>query len=164
LAVNTNAALWGQRSNFPQFQAEVAYEKDLWGKAAFRGRPRPFVVNVGAGITNINYQGGRIVNGAGTWGQNVYRPIGVGTPLVVNNQTLTPWVVQATMFIPVLATKTDNLKNTASLTASVPDRPGPQLFGNGRDADNTWFRYDSPGWRFIPGTATPVFEAVTVAN
>jgi hypothetical protein len=157
-AVNTNSALIGQRSNFPQFQAEVAFEKDLWGKAAFRGRPRPFVVNVGAGITRINYQGGRIVNGA-TWGQNVYRPIGVGTPLVVNNQTLTPWVVQATMFIPVLSTKTQNLKNTASLTVQFQIGQGQSFIGNARDADNTWFRYDSPGYRFNPGTATPVFEA-----
>jgi hypothetical protein len=167
-SVNTNAALWGQNSNFPQFQAEVAYEKDLWGKAAFRGRPRPFVVNVGGGVTSINYQGGSLA-GAATWGGvpwrpvgapgtgDQYTPIGLGTAasprLVVNNQTLTPWVVQATMFIPILVTKTNNLKNTASLTVQFQIGQGQSFIGNGRDADNTWFRYDSPGNRWNPGAA-----------
>jgi hypothetical protein len=157
-AANTNAALWGQNSNFPQFQAEVTFEKDLWGKAGFAGRPRGFVANLAGGITRMNYQGGRLV-GAATWGRDAFQGIGAN-PLVTNNQTLTPWVIQATLFIPVLSTTTQNLKNTASLTVQFQIGQGHSFYGNGRDADNSWFRYDSGGYRFIPGTATPVFEAV----
>jgi hypothetical protein len=69
-------------------------------------------------------------------------------------------VVQATLFIPVMTTKTDNLKNTASISVQFYVGQGLSFIGNGLDTDNTWFRYDSPGWRFAPGTATPVFEAV----
>jgi hypothetical protein len=153
---NTNAALWGQRSNFPQFQGQIQFEKDLWGKAGSGGRPRGFVANVSAGITRINYQGGRLA-GAGTWGFNQFRAIGVPN-LVNQSQTLVPWVVQATLFIPVLTTTTQNLKNTANITAQFYIGQGLSFIGNGRDADNSWFRYDTPAWRFAPGTAVPVFE------
>jgi hypothetical protein len=159
-AANT-AALWGQNSNFPQFQGEVMFEKDLWGKAGFGGRPRGFVANVGAGITKINYQGGRLINGA-TWGNDAFQPIGNinVTPIVANSQTLVPWVVQATLFIPILTTKTENLKNTANVTVQFQIGQGHSFYGNGLDGDNSWFRYDAPGWRFAPGTSIPVFEAV----
>jgi hypothetical protein len=155
-SINTGSFLGGQRSNFPQFQAEVAFEKDLWGKAGFGGRPRGFVANVGAGITRLNYQGGSL-NGAGTWGRDQFTAIGVPN-LVNQSQTLVPWVVQATMFIPVLTTTTENLKNTANITVQFYVGQGLSFIGNGRDADNSFFRYDNPSWRFARGTAIPVFE------
>ncbi len=153
---NTGATLWGQRSTFPQFQAQVEFEKDLYGKAGFGGRPRGFVANLSGGITRINYQGGSI-NGAGTWGRDQFTAIGVPN-LVNNNQTLVPWVVQATLFIPVLTTTTQNLKNTANITAQFYVGQGLSFIGNGLDADNSFFRYDAPGWRFARATALPVFE------
>jgi hypothetical protein len=135
----------------------VTYEKDLWGKAAFYGRPRGFTANVAAGITRINYQGGRLI-GAGTWGEDRFQAIGNNVPLINNSQTLVPWVVQGTLFIPVLATQTQDLTGTMSLTTQFQIGEGHSFYGNGLDGDNTWFRYDSPGWRYNPGTATPVFE------
>ncbi len=161
ISVNTGNALWGQNSNIPQFQAEVMFEKDLWGKAGFGGRPRGFVANVGAGITKINYQGGRIFGA--TFGNDVFQPIGAN-PLVVNNKSVVPWMIQATLFIPVMTTKTENLKNTANVTAQFYIGQGLAAFGNDLDSNNTWFRYDAPGFRFIPGTATPAFEVVYRRN
>jgi hypothetical protein len=133
----------------------VTYEKDLWGKAAFYGRPRGFTANVAAGITRINYQGGRL-NNAGTWGEDQFQAIGNHVPLINNSQTLVPWVVQGTLFIPVLTTTTQDLRNTASITANFQIGEGHSFYGNGRDADNTWFHYDSPGFRFNPGTTNSV--------
>ena len=40
----------------PQFQAKLAYEADLWGKAAFYGRPRGFVAQVMGGWQRTRYQ------------------------------------------------------------------------------------------------------------
>ncbi len=158
-SVNTGAALWGQNATFPQFQGEVTYEKDLWGKAGFGGRPRGFVANVGAAITRINYQGGRIIDPttgfALTWGDNNYQAVG-GIPLVNESQTLVPWVVQATLFIPVLATKTENLRGTMSVTVQFYIGQGLSFIGNGRDADNSWFKYSNPGW--INGTQVLFYD------
>jgi hypothetical protein len=163
-AVNVGgAALTGQRSNFPQFGGQVQYEKDLWGKAGSGGRPRGFVANVSAGITRINYQGGSLA-GAATWGgvpPNIgavtfrgdqYDAIGAAN-LAVNNQTLIPWVVQATLFIPLMTTTTQNLKNTANITAQFYIGQGLSFIGNDTDANNSWFRYDNPGNRWSAGTA-----------
>jgi hypothetical protein len=142
-ASSTNGALWGQNTAFPQFQGQVIYEKDLYGKAAFAGRPRGFVADFGAGVQHLTYLGGRLV-GAATFGQNNYRFIG-NRPLVQNDtQTLTPWVVQGTLFIPVLVTHNNNLAGTASLTIQGHIGQGFSFFGDGADSDNSFFKYDSP--------------------
>ena len=55
-------------------------------------------------------------------------------------------MVQGTLFIPVLVTHTDNLAGTASVTVQGQIGQGFSFFGNGADADNSFFRYDSPGF------------------
>jgi hypothetical protein len=141
-AANTGA-LWGQFSTMPQFQGQVIFEKDLYGKAAFAGRPRGFVADFGAGIQNLTYEGGQL-NGAVTYGQNAFQGIG-GRGLVQNqNQVLTPWVVQGTLFIPILVTHNNNLAGTASMTLQGHIGQGFSFFGNGTDGENSFFKYDAP--------------------
>jgi hypothetical protein len=136
-------ALWGQNSAFPQFQGQVIYEKDLYGKAAFAGRPRGFVADFGAGVQHLTYLGGRLT-GAATFGQNDYQAIGNRVLVQNDTQTLTPWVVQGTFFIPVLVTHNNNLAGTASLTIQAHIGQGFSFFGEGTDGDNSFFKYDSP--------------------
>jgi len=152
-ASSSQGAFWGQNSTVPQVQGQVIFEKDLYGKAAYAGRPRGFVADFGAGFQRTTYLGGRITTPF-TWGQDNYRGIGA-TPLVQKNtQTLTPWVVQGTLFIPVLVTHTENLANTASITIQGQIGQGFSFFGNGADGDNSFFKYDAPGFVGVPGTNT----------
>jgi hypothetical protein len=153
----------GQRATFPQFHGQVIYEKDLYGKAAFANRPRGFVCDISAGVQRTQYMNGAFA-GQATMGQGNFQAIGGGSNLFggggtlvqKKTQTLTPWVVQGTLFIPILVTKTDNLANTASVTIQGQIGQGFSFFGNGADADNSYFRYDSPGFVGLPGINTPV--------
>jgi len=154
----TLASLSGQRSTLPQFQGQVIFEKDLYGKAAFAGRPRGFVADFGAGFQHIQYLSGRL-NNAWTWGgygPNIdgYLPIGASNLVQKQTQTLTPWVVQGTLFIPVLVTHNNNLAGTASLTIQGHIGQGFSFFGEGADTDNSFFKYDAPAWIGTPGTNT----------
>lgn len=152
-AVNT-AALWGQNSTFPQMQAQAIFEQDLYGKAAYAGKPRGFVANFGFGIQRITYLGGQINNGF-SWGFNGYDLIG-GRPLVQKDtQTLTPWCVQGTLFIPVIPTTTAKLAGTASITIQAQIGQGFSFYGNGTDGDNSFFAYDSPGFMGFPTAGNP---------
>lgn len=142
--------LWGSNSVLPQFQGQVIFEKDLYGKAAFAGRPRGFVADFGAGIQNLTYLGGQIT-GPLTTGQNNFTTLSNGVisagqrGLVQRqNQVLTPWVVQGTLFVPILVTHNNNLAGTASVTLQGHIGQGFSFFGEGQDFDNTFFRYDSP--------------------
>jgi hypothetical protein len=153
-------AYWGMNSVLPQFQGQVIYENDLYGKAAFAGRPRGFVADFGAGIQNLTYRGG-LLNGAVTWGQNHYDAIGVGelTAMQKNTQVLTPWVVQGTLFIPILVTHNNNLAGTASVTIQGQIGAGFSFWGNGIDAENTFFKFDSPQFaREVNGESAEVLN------
>jgi hypothetical protein len=143
-------ALWGQNSAFPQFQGQVIYEKDLYGKAAFAGRPRGFVADFGAGLQHLTYLGGQM--NARTWGDDHYTAIPF-LSLQKDTQTLTPWVVQGTLFIPVLVTHNNNLAGTASLTIQAHIGQGFSFFGEGTDGDNSFFKFDSVG--FIASQTAP---------
>ena len=148
----------GQRTTFPQFQGQVIFVKDLYGKAGYANRPRGFVVDIGAGVQRTQYLGGRL-NTPFTWGNRFpastfqsYCDIG-SVPLVQKQtQTLTPWVVQGTLFIPILVTHTDNLAGTASVTIQGQIGQGFSFFGNGADGDNSFFKYDAPSILGVPGT------------
>jgi hypothetical protein len=159
----TNQAYLGQRACMPQFQGQVVFEKDLYGKAAFANRPRGFVAEVSAGIQRTQYMNG-FLGAPLTSGQGNFSAIGGGSNLFGgaggglaqrNTQTLTPWVVQGTLFIPILVTHTDNLAGTASVTIQGQIGQGFSFFGNGADGDNSYFRYDSPGFLGVPGINTP---------
>jgi len=51
-----STGLEGQASETPHLDAKIAYEKDLWGKAAFFGRPRGFAAQVTAGWQRTRYR------------------------------------------------------------------------------------------------------------
>jgi hypothetical protein len=121
----------------------VIFEQDLYGKAAFAGRPRGFVADFGAGIQRTTYLGG-LLTGYSTFGQNQFQTISNGLLVSKDTQVLTPWVVQGTLFIPVLVTHNNNLAGTASVTLQGHIGQGFSFFGEGIDGDNSFFKYDSP--------------------
>jgi hypothetical protein len=141
----TQLGLEGQSSETPQLQGKIQYETDLWGKAAFYGRPRGFVAQVTGGWQRTRYARNISPVGLNTFGQNAF-----GTSAVVQGaqQYLDPWMVQANLFIPVLPTQTANLAGSASLSVQWFIGQGLAAFGEARDNDNSWFDFvgrDSTG-------------------
>jgi len=128
----------GRSSETPQLQGKLAYEKDLYGKAAFYGRPRGFVAQVNAGWQRTRYRNNVAAAAVNTFGQNQF-----GTANVVQNgqQYLDPWCLQGTLFIPVIPTHSANLSGTASITAEYFIGQGVSFLGAGRDNDNSWFEF-----------------------
>jgi hypothetical protein len=136
----------GQRAIMPQFGVQVEYEQDLWGKAAFFSRPRGFTANVSFGIQRTKFDGGGIA--AATWGQNQYGAIGFNNEYQ-QGTIVTPWKVQASMFIPILPTHTQDLTGTASLQLQFYIGQGLRAFGNEWAGSDSYFRFDSfdnNGW------------------
>jgi len=143
------ASLNGQSSEGPQLQAKIAFEQDLWGKAPFYGKPRGFVAQVVGGWQRTRY---RNLNNAfvPAWifgfgpVENQLFPVPGGIH-VRDQQYLDPWMVQGTLFIPVIPTYSANLAGTASVTAQWYMGQGLAAFGETRDADNSWFHRMGPG-------------------
>jgi hypothetical protein len=121
----TAANFPGGRTSMPQFGVQATYEQDLWGKAAFFGRPRAFSANVSFGIQRMKYDSG--IAAARTWGQAGYGAVAL---VQEDSQDLVPWMVQASMFIPILPTQTEDLKGTASLQVQFYVGQGLRAFGN----------------------------------
>ena len=126
----------GGSSETPQLQGKLAYEKDLWGKAPFYGRPRGFVAQVTGGWQRTRY---RLTSEQPatfrTFGQNAFGTTGASA-FQNGQQYLDPWMVQGNLFIPVLPTYSANLAGSASLTAQWFIGQGLSAFGDGRDSDN----------------------------
>jgi hypothetical protein len=148
----------GQNGECPQVQGKLSYEKDLWGKAAFYGRPRGFVAQVTAGWQRTQYRGGGILGAAGyggafdgltlyTFGVNNFN-LSAPAAACYQHQTqyLNPWMLQGTLFIPVIPTYSNNLAGTASLSGQWFIGQGVSAFGEGRDNDNSYFKFDGIGF------------------
>lgn len=169
---NASGNLWGQRAAMPQFQFSVAFEKDLWGKAAFYGAPRGLYAQLAFAWQRTRYNRGYIPGV--TWGQNnflnnanLFTPAAGFTYLLGlqgDNQTLDPWVLQGQVFIPLIPTRTPNLAGTASLILQMYVGQGISLIGNGRDNDNTFFQLDGyqPGWALQQTGANTPFLLATL--
>ncbi len=145
-----NTGLEGRSTEAPQLQGKLAFEQDLYGKAAFYGRPRGFVAQVTAGWQRIRFRNnfntqvinGVIVNNPGvalnTFGQNAFGRTNV---LQKEQQYMDPWIVQGTLFIPVIPTHSANLAGTASLTAQWWVGQGVSFVGGARDNDCSWLEF-----------------------
>jgi hypothetical protein len=125
----TNANPYGNSSNgmaaeTPQVQGMIKYSHDWWGKAAYFGHPQPFTASVSAGWQrNISRFSGAF--GLNALGENNYVPTGG----IVSQKFVSPWMVKGGLFIPVLATHTANLANTASIMTSWFVGQGVEAFG-----------------------------------
>ena len=147
----------GGRTSMPQFGMQVIYEKDLWGKAAFFSRPRGFSASLSFGIQRTKYDGGQIL-GVQTWGQNNYGGFLVDLTPLQEGQTLTPWMLQASMFIPLIPTHTNDLRGTASLQLQFYVGKGLRAFGNDfLGGNNSYFVYDKPAGDGYTDIFNPVY-------
>lgn len=121
LAINgtqaANNPYTGESSEVPKVTGRLKYDIDLWGKAAFWGAPRPLSMRVGGawwrerfrpfGLTAITAAQGQ------TFGQNQYNINQFISQ--VTQQYMDHWMVEGSVFIPVIPTTTKDLSGTASL-------------------------------------------------
>jgi len=135
---SASVGLPGQSSETPQLQGKLAYEQDLYGKAAFWGRPRGFTAQLNAAWQRSRYRANTAAQAFGTFGQNQY---GVIAGFQDAQQNLDPWCVQGTLFIPIIPTHSANLAGTASITAEYYIGQGVSFLGAARDQDNSWFDF-----------------------
>ena len=160
IAANANIGavpnLPGETTETPQVQLKAAYEKDLWGKAAFYGVPRGFVAQVAAAWQRTRYRAG-VIAGHSTFGQDQFNLLGIGASgfggvtgmntaqWVRNQEYLDPWIVQASLFIPVIPTTTANLAGTASISTQWYIGAGTDFVGEGVASNGSFLMFNNPG-------------------
>jgi hypothetical protein len=139
LAINTQQNVngnqyGGESSETPRVEGRVKYDIDLWGKAAFWGRPRPFSVRVGAAWHRERFVGYNNI-ALRTFGESGFNAL---ANCFTKQEYLNHWFVEGSLFVPLLATHTKNLAGTASLLTQwwvgagmdtfIEDRPNEASF------------------------------------
>jgi hypothetical protein len=117
-----------ESGEMPQIQAKIQYAQDLWGKAAYYGKPTPFTVQVVGGVQRNIFSP---TTPAATidvtqFGEGGFNAL-VGQ--IAHNTYVYPWIVMGTAFIPVIPTHSANLAGTASLMTQWYIGQGTEAFG-----------------------------------
>ncbi|MFZ5447645.1 MAG: hypothetical protein ACOZFS_03285 [Thermodesulfobacteriota bacterium] len=135
----------GENAEAPQIQAKLEFAQDLWGKAAFYGRPTPFTAKVTAGWQRNVFASSTNFAGLRTWAENAYSP-NLAT-VQLNQQYLNPWMIMGTIFAPIIPTQSANLAGTASITTQWWIGQGVDAFGVSGFSNSPLYRASS--LRFI---------------
>ena len=131
----------GESAESPMLQGKLGFEQDLWGKAAFYGVPRGFVAQVAAAWQRTRYRSFAFPGtGLGTWGQNQFGAVIGSQP---NQQYLNPWMVQGSLFIPLIPTYSANLAGTASISTQWYVGEGLDAFGEAIANNASFFTWTS---------------------
>lgn len=115
LNVDATNPVEGEVSETPMVEGKVRFEQDLYGKAAWYGKPRGFYVGVGAGYFRsrsnaVNFAAGNWR----TWGQDNFQvPAAVMT--VRQSDYQNHWLVLLENFTPIIPTTTKSLAGTLGL-------------------------------------------------
>jgi hypothetical protein len=131
-ALNYGQSNSGENAETPQIQGKIQYAQDLWGKAAYYGRPMPFTARViGGWQRNVFIAPGAFASN--TFGQNAFNATAGAS--IGNHQYLSPWMIMGNLFIPVLPTHSANLAGTASVSLQGYVGQGLGAFGNNMGND-----------------------------
>jgi hypothetical protein len=137
-----------EQSQTPHVEGKFAYEQDVYGKAAYYGKPRGLVAELVAGWQRSYYrrQAAAAIN---TWGQDGYTAIvnrqydSIGAP----RQYLNHWSVQGSLFIPVITTSSANLAGTASLLTQWAVGQGQFFVVGTWAADDMFYHFNGGQWK-----------------
>jgi len=171
----TNALV--EESETPHIEGKVAYEQDLYGKAAYWGVPRGLVAQVVAGWQRSYYKSTRTAAGAPAtaaldgFGNTSYNSFDGTAPAAwllndayygrAPSQYLSHWSVQGTLFIPVITTSSANLAGTASLLTQWAVGQGQAFVLGTWTTDDMYLHYNGDHWE---RTLTPAFRGFVQAQ
>jgi hypothetical protein len=145
---NIGGAL-NEESETPHIEAKFAYEQDLYGKAAYYGKPRGLVAHLAAGWQRTYYRTNNFAV-AQTFGQDAYNAaayfIGRYDNRSAPSQMLNHWSVKGTLFVPVITTSSANLAGTASLLTQWAIGQGQGFVLGTWLTDDAYFRYNGTNW------------------
>jgi hypothetical protein len=101
----------------------VQFEQDLWGKAAWYGKPTPFTAQVTGGWQRSSTA--EAARNLLSTNQSNYLDIAGRT----RHEYQDPWMLQGNLFLPVIPTHSANLAGTASLQTTWWIGQGVEAFG-----------------------------------
>jgi hypothetical protein len=123
LATTQNDRGGGQSTEAPQVQVQAQFQQNLYGQAAWYGKPTPFTAQVTAGWQRgITQDAARVLQATG---QDAFNAFTGRT----RHQYHDPWVAMGVLFIPVIPTHSANLAGTASLQTTWWVGQGAEAFG-----------------------------------
>jgi len=134
----------------PQVMGQVQFAQDLYGKAAWYGKPTPFTAQINAG-----WQRGIVQDNTRTLfttSQNNYAAVGGVATERTHHKYVNPWIVSGVLFIPIIPTHSANLAGTASLQTTWWVGEGVEAFGWGT-FNGQMFR-----WTGMDATGANIFD------
>jgi hypothetical protein len=136
LNVNSFDPLEGETAETPQIEAKLRFEKDLYGKGAWYGKPRGFYVGLGGAWFRSYNQAGNPYTAYSYLGQNSF--VGLTAAQIaqvsVNNKYTDHWLFLIENVTPIIPTTTKSLAGTLTL------------------ADQFWIGKGVSAWRLdLPG-------------
>jgi hypothetical protein len=119
LNVNSADPLEGELGEAPMIEGKIRFEKDIYGKGAWYGKPRGFYVGLGAGWFRSYNQGSNVspYTAWNTLGQNNFFAFNALLNAIsrVNNKYNDHWIVQIENVTPIIPTYSKSLAGTLTL-------------------------------------------------
>jgi len=136
----------GGEAETPQIEGQLKYSHDWWGKAAFYGNPIPLTASVTAGwqrnVVPANAAAATVIGAPILPAQAIYYP----------HAYVSPWMIQGSLFIPVIPTHSNDLAGTAHLLIQPWIGRGVGAFGMGGDTTNV-FKFNNNWHGFTSANA-----------
>jgi len=136
----------GGEAETPQIEGQLKYSHDWWGKAAFYGNPIPLTDSVTAGwqrnVVPANAAAATVIGAPILPAQAIYYP----------HAYVSPWMIQGSLFIPVIPTHSNDLAGTAHLLIQPWIGRGVGAFGMGGDTTNV-FKFNNNWHGFTSANA-----------
>jgi len=143
---NNNNIYDGESSETPRFTGRVKYEADLWGKAPYYGKPRGFSARLASSWQRTRFRAFSTTQ-ARTFGQDDWATVSV----TQNNQLyLNNWIVEGSVFIPILTSSTPSNARTLSIMSQWYVGAGLDVAADDYSANSSYL-YRNSGVGFSKG-------------
>ncbi len=127
----------GESSETPRVTGRVKYEADLWGKAPYYGNPRGFSVRLASSWQRTRFRTFSATQ-ARTFGQNDWATVSVHQR---DQQYLNNWIVEGSVFIPILTSSTPSNARTLSIMSQWYVGAGMDIVADDYSANSSFLSW-----------------------